>query len=161
MLDDADLARFIQDNDVDGEIVFLQDETPTVEAAADAVGVAPRQILKSLLFVIKEGEDDLRPLLVIANGLSRVSYKKLAAHEGVSRRQVRIARPKQVAAITGYAVGTVPPFGHSQPLPTLIDEGVLAQSEVYAGGGAINALLRLDAAELQRVVQANVASLTE
>lgn len=159
MLDAADLTRFIQDNDVDGEIIFLPDETPTVEAAADAVGVAPQQILKSLLFVIKEGEDDLRPLLVIANGLSRVSYKRLAEHEGVSRRQVRIARPTQVEAMTGYAVGTVPPFGHPRRLPTLIDEGVLAQSEVYAGGGAINALLRLDAAELQRILQAEVVPL--
>ena len=161
MLDETDLARFIQDNDVDGEIVFLQDETPTVEAAAEAVGVAPRQILKSLLFVIKDSDDDLRPLLVITNGLSRVSYKKLAEYEGVSRRQVRIARPKQVETMTGYAVGTVPPFGHSRRLPTVIDEGVLDQSEVYAGGGAINALLRLEAAELQRVVQADVVPLSE
>ena len=161
MLDATDLARFIRDNSVNGEIVFLQDETPTVEAAAEAVGVAPQQILKSLLFVIKEGEGDLRPLLVIANGLSRVSYKKVAEHQGVSRRQVRIARPKQVEAMTGYAVGTVPPFGHPRRLPTLIDEGVLDQSEVYAGGGAINALLRLDAAELQRVVQADVVPLAE
>lgn len=161
MLDDADLVHFIQENDIDAELLFLEDETPTVEAAADAVGVAPQQILKSLLFVIKEDEDDLRPLLVIANGLSRVSYKKLAEHQGVSRRQVRIARPKQVEKMTGYPVGTVPPFGHPRPLPTLIDEGVLAQSEVYGGGGAINALLRLDTAELQRVVQADVVSLAE
>ncbi len=160
MLDETDLARFVQDNDVDGEIVFLQDETPTVEAAAEAVGVAPQQILKSLLFVIKDS-DDLRPLLVITNGLSRVSYKKLAEYEGVSRRQVRIARPKQVEAMTGYAVGTVPPFGHSRRLPTVVDDGVLDQSEVYAGGGAINALLRLEAAELQRVVQADVVPLSE
>ena len=161
MLNAANLTHFIEENEIDAELLFLQDETPTVEAAADAVGVAPQQILKSLLFVIKEDEDQLRPLLVITNGLSRVSYKKLAEHEGVSRRQVRIARPKQVEAMTGYAVGTVPPFGHPRPLPTLIDDGVLAQSEIYAGGGAINALLRLDASELQRVVQADVVSLAE
>lgn len=161
MLDAADLERFIQDNDVDGEIVFLHDKTPTVEAAAAAVGVTPQQILKSLLFVIKEGDDALRPLLVLSNGLSRVSYRKLGDYAGVSRRQVRIARPAQVEAITGYAVGTVPPFGHPQPLPTLLDRDVLAQSELYAGGGAINALLRLDVAELQRVVQADVAPISE
>ena len=161
MLDAAHLERFMQENGVDGELVFLQDETPTVEAAADAVDSAPEQILKSLLFVIKEDEEHVRPLLVISNGLSRVSYKKLAQHEGVSRRHVRIARPAQVEEITGYAVGTVPPFGHARPLRTLIDEDILTQSDVYAGGGAVNALLRLDAAELQRVVQADVVPLTE
>jgi Cys-tRNA(Pro) deacylase len=146
---------------IDAEIIFLEEMTPTVETAAEAVGVRPQQIVKSLLFLLKGAEGELRPLLVVANGFSRVDYKKLAAYLDVSRRQVRIARPEQVAAITGYHVGTVPPFGHRQPLFTLVDEGVMREEEVYAGGGAINALVRLETAELQRALSAEIVPLTE
>jgi len=60
-------------------------------------------------------------------------------------------------------VGTMPPFGHKSRLRTLIDAGVLAQPEVYAGGGAIDALLRIAPAEIVRVTKAetvNVSSLS-
>jgi Cys-tRNA(Pro) deacylase len=156
----TDLARYLSANDIDAEIVFLDEETPTVESAAAAVGVKPEQIIKSVLFVVKEDEETYRPLLVVANGLSRIDYKKLAAHLEVSRRRVRIARPDQVAAITGYPVGTVPPFGHKTPLPTLVEAGVMVQEEVYAGAGAINALVHLSTTTLQQVVDGEIIALT-
>lgn len=161
VMDANDLAQYIEKQGIDAEIVLLDEHTPTVEAAAEAVGVRPEQIVKSVLFVVKEGDGDYRPLLVIANGLSRIAYKALADQVGVSRRRLRMARPKQVLAMTGYPVGTVPPFGHSQVLPTLLDEGVTRQEEVYAGGGAINTLIRLPVEELQRVLEAPVVDVTE
>lgn len=161
IMDAKDLAQYIEEEGIAAEIVFLEEITPTVEAAAEAVGVHPREIGKSLLFMIKEGEDEYRPLLVISNGLSRVGYKKLAAHLNVSRRRVRIANPRQVKAVTGYEVGTVPPFGHRQPLDTLLDESVVTLDEIYAGGGTINALVRLSVEELQRVLDAEVVDLSE
>jgi len=155
-----DLEKYIEEEGIRAELVFLEETTPTVEAAAAAVGVHPRQIGKSLLFMIK-GDDGYRPLLVISNGLSRVGYKKLADYLGVSRKRVRIASPQQVEAVTGYDVGTVPPFGHKQAVPTLLDESVTALEEIYVGGGAINALLHLQVAELQRVLEAEVVDLSE
>ena len=53
----------------------------------------------------------------------------------------------------------MPPFGHLQRLPTLVDPLVLQQPEVYAGGGAENALLRLSPQELLRATQAEVVPL--
>jgi len=53
----------------------------------------------------------------------------------------------------------MPPFAHRQPLPTLIDRRVLEQPEVYAGGGAENALVRLFPQDILRVTQARVTDL--
>ncbi|MDX1662294.1 MAG: YbaK/EbsC family protein [Candidatus Promineifilaceae bacterium] len=156
-----DLERFIREQQIEAEIIFLEEKTPTVETAAEAVGVAPRQIVKSLLFMLKEGEGALRPLLVVSNGPARVNYKRLADHLDLSRRRVRIASPEQVLAHTGYRVGAVPPFGHPQPLPTVIDAGVLEQEEIYGGGGAINALVHLTVRELQRVVEAEIVDVAD
>lgn len=160
-MDSRDLQQFLDEQNIEAEIVFLQEKTPTVEAAAEAVGVQPAQIVKSVLFVVKDRENGLQPQLVVSNGLSRISYKALADYLGVSRRRVRMARASEVEEMTGYMVGTVPPFGHSSPLPTLLDGTVLKQEEVYVGGGAINALMRLSVAELQRVLRAEVVGLSK
>jgi prolyl-tRNA editing enzyme YbaK/EbsC (Cys-tRNA(Pro) deacylase) len=151
----ADLARYLAERNIQAELIHLPHETPTVEAAASAVNAHPDQIAKSILFLA-----DGRPHLVIANGLNRIDYKQLAGHLGLNRRRLKLAKAPEVLAITGFPVGTVPPFGHNQPLPTIIEARVLEQEELYAGGGEINALLRLTTTELQRVTNAPILSLS-
>ncbi len=155
-MDSSDLQRYISENQISAELIFLAEKTPTVAAAATAVGVEPAQIVKSVLFLA-----DGRPLLVVTNGLTRIQRKRLADVLQVSRRQVKMADAEQVAAITGYFVGAVPPFGHPQPLPTLLDARVLEQEEVYGGGGAINALLRMTPATLREATAAEIVDIAE
>lgn len=153
-LDCPDLQAFMQRNGIAGEIVLLAVPTLTVESAAQAVGVSPQRIVKSLLFLVDE-----QPVIAIACGLAPVNRERLARHYGVGRKRVKLAPPETVLQVSGYAVGAMPPFGHLQRLPTLMDPLVLQQPEVYAGGGAENALLRLDPKELLRVTQAEVVTL--
>lgn len=148
-MDSKDLLQYIESNKVEAEIVYLPDETPTVAAAAEAVGVEPDQIGKSLLFLV-----DGRPILVIANGMTRINYKALASYLQVNRKRIRLANPEQVLNHTGYNVGTVPPFGHKSAILTLLERSVVDQEELYVGGGEINALLRILIPELERVTDA-------
>lgn len=150
-----DLARYIEEQGITADLIHLEEKTPTVEAAAAAVNAHPDQIGKSILF-LADGD----PCLIIANGLNRVDYKQLAGYLGLSRRRLKLAKPNQVLTLTGYPVGTVPPFGHHQAIPTIIEARVLEQQDLYAGGGEINALIHLTTAELQRVLQSPTASLT-
>jgi prolyl-tRNA editing enzyme YbaK/EbsC (Cys-tRNA(Pro) deacylase) len=150
----TDLAHYIQEQGITAELIHLPEETPTVEAAAAAVNAHPDQIGKSILFLADDG-----PFLIIANGLNRVDYKQLADYLGMSRRRLKLAKAPEVLAITGYPVGTVPPFGHNQTLPTIIEANVMAQQELYVGGGEINALIHLTTAELQRATQAPIIPL--
>jgi prolyl-tRNA editing enzyme YbaK/EbsC (Cys-tRNA(Pro) deacylase) len=131
--------------------------TPTVPEAAAAVGVRAEQVLKSLV-VFVDGE----PSLVIAAGPHRLSYPRMAAAFGTSRRRVRFADPAEALAATGYPVGAMPPFGHRRPLPTWVDRtGVAPGLEVVAGGGARDALLELRTDDLLRVTEARSALLTD
>jgi Cys-tRNA(Pro) deacylase len=155
-MNSRELARFIEQNEVEAEILFLQSETPTVAAAAEALGVQPDQIIKSVLFLAEE-----RPVLVIANGLTRINRKRLADVLNMSRRRVKMANENQVNTLAGYAIGAVPPFGHPQKLETLIDQGVLQQEEVYGGGGEINALMRVAVPELQDVTDGSIVDIAD
>jgi prolyl-tRNA editing enzyme YbaK/EbsC (Cys-tRNA(Pro) deacylase) len=153
-MDDRDLEAFLAAHTLAGELLRLQAHTPTVEAAAQVMGTTVDRIVKSLLFLVDRADGELHPVLVIATGTSRVDYKLVAGCLGVSRKRVKLADAASVQSFTGYPVGAVPPFGHPSPLPTLIDRRVLAQPEVYAGGGAADALLRIAPAEIVRATQA-------
>jgi prolyl-tRNA editing enzyme YbaK/EbsC (Cys-tRNA(Pro) deacylase) len=149
-----DLQRFIDAHRLDATILPLSQSTATVAEAARALGVAKEQIIKSLIFVLPDS-----PLLVISSGLGRVDRKKLGAVLGVGRRKVKFADPEQALAITGYRVGSMPPFGHRQPLRTLVDTGALAYPEVYGGGGAGSTMMRLTTAELVEFTGAEVVDI--
>lgn len=151
-----DLEGYMQSQAIPGEILHLDMPTPTVDAAAQAVGADPGQIIKSILFTVDE-----KPVLVIACGKSTISRRAIADLFGVGKKRIKLASPEIVLAVSGYEVGAMPPFGHRQPLPTLIDSRVLDLPEAYAGGGAENALLRLDPQEILRSTGAKVLDLLE
>ena len=156
MLTSTDLQNFINTHQINATILPMVEHTPTVPDAARVLGVAPEQIIKSLVFVVK-GE----PLLVISNGLTRVERRKIAAHLGVGRKQIKFANAEQVLEITGFVVGSMPPFGHRQPLPTYIDPVVMEFEIIYGGGGDIDAMLRLTSVELLRVTQTVIVDVSE
>lgn len=147
------IAAFLKAHGLAGEVVRLAEPTPTVETAARAAGTTVERIVKSVLFLA-----DGQPVLVVTNGLGRVDYKRVADHLGLSRKRLKLADAPTVLEVTGFPVGTVPPFGHKTPLRTLVEAGVLAQPEVFAGGGAIDALLRITPAEIVRVTGAETVS---
>ena len=151
-----ELSEFMQAQGIAGEILHLSVPTPTVEAAAQAVSARPEQIIKSILFMV-----DGQPVLAIACGLSAIGRRPIADLYQVGKKRVKLASSESVLEISGYEVGAMPPFGHRQPLTTLIDQRVLDVSEAYAGGGADNVLLRLNPQEILRVTGAKVLDLVE
>jgi prolyl-tRNA editing enzyme YbaK/EbsC (Cys-tRNA(Pro) deacylase) len=153
-MDDRDLEEFLAAHGVTAELIRLPTHTPTVEAAAQVMGTSANRIVKSLLFLLEGAAGEPEPVLVIASGTDRVDYRQVAAHVGVSRKRVRLAEAETVRSVTGYPVGGVPPLGHPRPLRTLMDQRVLRQPEVYAGGGALDALLRITPAEIMRATGA-------
>ncbi len=155
-LGEHELKDFMRLHDIAGEFVHPGAPTPTVETAAQAMGTRVDQILKSILFLVDE-----HPILAIACGLANIERRAIADVFGVGKKRVKLASRELVLAITGYEVGAMPPFGHRQPLETLMEGRILEYNEVYAGGGAENALLRLDPHEILRVTSARVMSLLE
>ena len=155
-MNSKDLQKFIDEYQIQATILPLDEHTPTVSDAARALKVENDQIIKSLVFHI-EGE----PLLVINNGLARVDRKKLAAYLEVGRKRVKFAAPDYALEITGYIVGSMPPFGHKKKLRTLVDVAVTGMDVIYGGGGDINAMMRLTPDELVKLSQAEVAVLSE
>ncbi len=154
MPESSNLAEWIEENTIQADLIKLPVHTPTVKDAAKAVGTSPSQIIKPLVFTV-DGE----PVVAIACGTSRVDRRAIATYFGVGRKRVKLAGAEAVLEMTGYPVGAVPPFGLKQEMQTFIDPRVLEHKEVYAGGGAIDSLLRISPGEIVRVTGAVVLDL--
>lgn len=151
----ADLERYISAQHIVAQLVRPAHETPSVALAAHAMGCREEQIVKSVLFLIKDGVPH-QAALVITNGTAQIDYRKLATQLGVGRKRIRLASPEVVLALTGYPAGGVPPFGYPAPLLTLVDRHVLTETMVYAGGGDERTLLQITPQELLRATGAHV-----
>ena len=147
-LTSADLRRWIDDRGGGAELIRCDGAlTPDVASSAAALGVPVDRVVKSLLFAC-----DDRFVVVVTNGETRVDAKKLARRFGCANRRVRLATPEETVRRTGFAPGTVPPFGHrDSTLPVLVDAAVPTLPGggfVYGGGGDVDVEVRVAVDEL-------------
>jgi len=127
---------------------------PTVEAAADALGIPVAAMTKNIVWLAGEAA-----VLVIAAGQARIDDRALARELGVGRKKVGLATPERAYAISGFVVGCMPSFGHRAALPTLIDSAVMALDRVYGGTGDPRVLISLAPSDLVRLTDGSVLSL--
>jgi prolyl-tRNA editing enzyme YbaK/EbsC (Cys-tRNA(Pro) deacylase) len=152
-----ELQTYIAEHQIAAELVGGLGDTPTVPAAAAALGVESDQIVKTLLFLVETpGSLQPQPCVVISHGERRVDKGQLAAHWGVGKKRVSLAPADVVLDLLGYAAGGVPPFGHRTALPVVIDPGILGLRErfdgvIYGGGGDDRTMMKLTVDELLRV----------
>jgi prolyl-tRNA editing enzyme YbaK/EbsC (Cys-tRNA(Pro) deacylase) len=100
---------------------------------------------------------DGRPVVALVSGADRLDPTRLAAALGA--HDIQRADGEAVRAATGYAIGGVPPFGHADPLPVLMDRSLFDHDIVWAAGGRPDAVFAVSPPDLERVAGAQVADL--
>ncbi|MGD2029792.1 MAG: YbaK/EbsC family protein [Desulfobacterales bacterium] len=136
------------------QVLTMKETTRTAQDAANTLGCQVEQIVKSLVFVTKKTK---KPVLIVASGANRINTKKI---RDILSEPVKMAAPDFVRAKTGFAIGGVPPLGHSHPLETFIDEDLLEHTEIWAAAGTSNTMFKLSPDDLQQITQGQVISVT-
>ena len=140
-------------------IIELPDSARTAQMAADALTrhlhfeVPVGAIVKSLVFVA-----DAQPVLVLVAGDRRGDGARIAQAMGAA--EARIADAETVRSATGFAIGGVPPVGHPDGLPVLIDETLGRFSTVYAAAGHPHAVFPIPFARLVEISGGRVLDVT-
>lgn len=114
----------------------------TVELAAEAVGVIPARICKTLSF--KTPED--KCILVQTAGDTKIKngkYKKMFGHKA------KMLSPDEVLEFTGHAIGGVCAFGIENPnVEVYADESMKRFDTVFPACGSSNSAIELTCDEL-------------
>jgi prolyl-tRNA editing enzyme YbaK/EbsC (Cys-tRNA(Pro) deacylase) len=121
----------------DCAVIEFTESTRTSAEAATRVGCTLGQIAKSLVF---RGQATGKPVLVITSGANRVDEAKVSQYFGES---IGRADADFVRTASGFAIGGVPPVGHSQPIETFIDEDLLQYATIWSAAGTPNAVFEL------------------
>jgi prolyl-tRNA editing enzyme YbaK/EbsC (Cys-tRNA(Pro) deacylase) len=135
---------------LDLQVREFPEGTRTAQDAANAIGCAVDQIVKSLVFIA--GTD---PVLVLTSGGNRVDVVKVGTETGSAG--VRKADAEEVRAATGYAIGGTPPFGHARDLLVLVDRHLTDFDVVWAAAGTPRHVFPIAPADLVRVTGGRVA----
>ena len=138
------------------EVVEFDQTTRTAEAAAEAIGCGVGQIVKSLCFMAN-GE----PVMALVSGDNRLDEKKLAALQNVGRKKVKRASADQVREATGFAIGGVPPFGHTNPMTIYIDEDLFQFDVVWAAAGTPHTVFAIPPGQLRDSTNGTVTDLKQ
>ena len=128
---------------LDIPIIELEVSTATVALAADAHGVEPGRIAKTLAFRLGYG----RTILLVARGDARIDNRLFKAQFG----RGRMLGADDVLALTGHPVGGVCPFGLAQPLPIYLDRSLRDFDEILPAAGAIHSAVRLSPQQLAEI----------
>lgn len=127
-------------------IIVSERSSATVELAAQAIGVEPGEIAKSLAFLTKEG-----PVLVIAEGTARVDNRKF---KETFHTKAKMIPGEVVEDLIGHAPGGVCPFGIREGVPVYMDESLRKYETVYPAAGDDHSAVRLSVGELQAAANA-------
>jgi prolyl-tRNA editing enzyme YbaK/EbsC (Cys-tRNA(Pro) deacylase) len=121
---------------------LLDESSATVDLAAEAVGVEPDQIAKTLSFLVKDV-----PVLVLASGKARIDNHKFKEE---FKTKAKMIHSDQVEALVGHAPGGVCPFGVKEGVQVYLDNSLKKHEVVYPAAGTGNSAVKLTVPELEK-----------
>lgn len=134
------VREYLKKWDRDKNIIELEASSATVELAAQALGVEPARIAKTLSF--RNGES---ALLIVAAGDVKTDNAKFKAELGF---KARMLMPDETLHYTGHAVGGVCPFGLKEDIPVYLDVSLKRFETVFPACGSSNSAIELTCDEL-------------
>lgn len=124
------------------DILEFPVSSATVELAAQAVGVIPARIAKTLSFLVEDG-----CVLVVAAGDAKVDNSK---YKAFFHTKAKMLTPEQAVEMTGHAVGGVCPFANPQGVKTYLDVSLRRFDTVFPAAGSSNSAIELTCPELEQ-----------
>ena len=133
---------FFSSRDLDLPIIELETSTATVALAAEAHGVEPGRIAKTLAFRLGSGQS----MLLVARGDARIEHKKFKDVFGKGK----MLPLDEVVELTGHPVGGVCPFGCKEGIPVYLDVSLQRFETVFPAVGSPSSAIELNLDELYK-----------
>ena len=137
--------RFLREQGVPFEEHRYEHRVKGAAYAADALGLAPALVAKTLVAQLDEGF-----AFALVPGDRELSLRGLARAAG--SRSAALASERDAQRLTGYQIGGISPFGSRSALPVYAAAKWLTRERVALNGGARGVILELASADLIRLL---------
>lgn len=141
------VRAFFAEHAPDVEVIVTEASSATVLQAAEAHGVAPDQIAKTIC--LRAGE---QAMLIVTRGTARLDNRKFK--DRFDGQKPRMLDHEETQRITSHPVGGVCPFGLAEPMPVYCDVSLQAYDMVVPAAGATNAAVHIAPQRMAELVKA-------
>lgn len=132
--------EFFEENGMEKKVLSFEESSATVLEAANALGCEPKQIAKTMSFLVDE-----KPILIVTAGDAKIDNAKFK--EQFHQKAKMIPR-EDVEALVGHAPGGVCPFAISSEVKVYLDVSLKRFEKVYPAAGNANSAVELTIPEL-------------
>ena len=122
------------------QILEFETSSATVDLAAQAVGVIPARITKTLCLLSKDG-----PIVIAVAGDTKIDNKKFKSFFGV---KAKMLSPEETLEATGHAIGGVCPFALPATTKSYADISMKRFDTVFPAAGSSNSAVEVSCEEL-------------
>lgn len=135
-----EIQAFFEERGLGDRFMPMSDDCATVQLAADALGVTPGQIAKTLTF--REGDGCL---MIVMAGDARIDNRKFKDR---FHMKARMLSADEAVELVGIAPGGICPFAIPDGIDVYLDESLRAHETVYPAAGDAHHVARLSIDEL-------------
>ena len=138
--------KYLEEKGYADHIIELEESSATVQLAAEALGVEPGMIAKTMSFLV-DGE----PILILTEGTAKVDNRK---YKDLFHVKAKMIPFDEVERVIGHAPGGVCPFGINDGVEVYLDESLKKFATVYPAAGNDHSAVKLTIPELEQAAGA-------
>ncbi|MGB1091361.1 MAG: Cys-tRNA(Pro) deacylase [Oceanobacter sp.] len=127
------------------------------EEAAEALGLDPAQVFKTLMVSLSGHKSPLAVAVVPVSG--KLNLKAIA--KALGAKKADMADPALAEKTTGYIVGGISPIGQKKALPTVIDQSAETLERMNVSAGRRGLEIQLAPTDLAKLTRATFADIAQ
>lgn len=135
------VKQYFDNRGLGGRVKLLEHSSATVEEAAQAIGCEPKQIAKTMSFLLSD-----KAILIVAAGDTKVDNKK---YKNVFHQKAKMIPSGEVENYIGHAPGGVCPFATKPEVTVYLDISLKRFQFVYPAAGNGHSAVELTIPELE------------
>lgn len=149
--------RLLEQHAIPYEVVPYPDDLRDAEAIAEALGMPPYLVYKTL---VAEPEGGSKPVLVMIAADRQLNLKKLAAAAGC--KKIRMATHRDAEALTGLKVGGISALALTHKnWPVFLAQTAMEHQHILISAGQRGLDLRVPVIALMGLVRARIADVSD
>ncbi|MDR3215083.1 MAG: YbaK/EbsC family protein [Bacilli bacterium] len=138
-----EVKSFFEDLGMANRVIINPHSSATVELAAQALGVEPQRIAKSLAFMLYD-----KPIIVVVAGDAKIDNRK---YKDKFIKKAKMMSSEELLKYTGHEVGGVCPFALKDSMSTVyLDESLKRFTTVFPACGSLDSAIELSIPELEK-----------
>ncbi len=137
------VRRLFEEENLSDAILYSEVISDTVEHAAELIGCKPKEIAKTMSFLIDED-----PIVIVTAGDAKIDNAKYKSRFGVKAKMIHY---EDVERYTGHIPGGVSPFALKENVKVYLDVSLKRFEIVYAGAGDEHHTVKVTLEQLERL----------